>query len=59
MKRNAKEVAASGWPLLLVAVVCQGTMPVCTQCDNPVSIDFVQAHGDGETVNWCPPCRDE
>ncbi|WP_420883933.1 DUF7563 family protein [Natrialba sp. SSL1] len=32
-------------------------MPVCTQCENPVSIDFVRAHGDGETVDWCPRCR--
>ncbi|WP_449289623.1 DUF7563 family protein [Natronococcus pandeyae] len=35
-------------------------MPVCTRCENPVSLDFVRAHGDGaETVDWCPRCRDE
>ncbi|WP_449289183.1 DUF7563 family protein [Natrialba hulunbeirensis] len=32
-------------------------MPVCTQCENPVSIDFVRVYGDGETVDWCPRCR--
>ncbi|WP_449289175.1 DUF7563 family protein [Natrialba taiwanensis] len=32
-------------------------MPICTQCENNVSIDFVRAHGDEKagTVDWCQP----
>jgi hypothetical protein len=33
-------------------------MPVCLQCEDPVSFDFVHAHGDGDVVEWCPRCRD-
>ncbi|WP_449289265.1 DUF7563 family protein [Natronococcus amylolyticus] len=34
-------------------------MPICTHCDDPVSFDFVRAHGDGDRVDWCPRCRDD
>ncbi|WP_449271909.1 DUF7563 family protein [Haloterrigena salifodinae] len=33
-------------------------MPVCTNCENPVSLDFERAYGDDGTVDWCPRCRD-
>ncbi|MGQ3721312.1 DUF7563 family protein [Natrialba aegyptia] len=35
-------------------------MPICTQCETHVSIDFVRAHGDEKagTVDWCPRCRE-
>ncbi|WP_419894490.1 DUF7563 family protein [Natrinema thermotolerans] len=32
-------------------------MPVCTSCQQPVSYDFVRAHGDSNSVDWCPRCR--
>jgi len=33
-------------------------MPICTACNDPVSYDFAAAHGDGDTVDWCPRCRE-
>ncbi|WP_449289329.1 DUF7563 family protein [Natronobacterium texcoconense] len=34
-------------------------MPLCTNCDRPVSIDFARTKGNGENVEWCPRCRSE
>ncbi|WP_449271531.1 DUF7563 family protein [Halopiger djelfimassiliensis] len=34
-------------------------MARCTNCDSPVSFDFVRAYGDDDTVDWCPRCRDD
>ncbi|WP_425600914.1 DUF7563 family protein [Haloterrigena alkaliphila] len=33
-------------------------MPVCTNCNNPVSLKFERVHGDDGTVDWCPRCRE-
>ncbi|WP_449411968.1 DUF7563 family protein [Natronorubrum aibiense] len=33
-------------------------MPVCTNCDSPVSLDFARVYGGDGSVDWCPRCRD-
>jgi len=38
-------------------VVVMIRKPICTSCDNSVSYDFASAHGNGDTVDWCPRCR--
>ncbi|MDS0478682.1 hypothetical protein NDO75_27455 [Natrinema sp. 1APR25-10V2] len=51
--------AIAGRSLLSVGLVCTPViaMPICTSCENPVSYDFAQAHGNGERVDWCPRCQ--
>ncbi|WP_425607745.1 DUF7563 family protein [Natrinema salsiterrestre] len=34
-------------------------MPRCTTCESAVSYDFVRAHGENGTVDWCPRCRND
>ncbi|WP_449271619.1 DUF7563 family protein [Halopiger goleimassiliensis] len=33
-------------------------MPLCTNCGEPVSLDFARVYGEDGTVEWCPRCRD-